>query len=65
MTADVSATIAIGQLMVVDGIARFAMALILSRRSAILTLCPPYVDGYRGNREELYLLLGVGTRRRA
>lgn len=61
MTADVSATIAIGQLLVVDGIARVAMALILLTTLAILTLCPPYVGGYRGNREELYLLLGVGT----
>ena len=56
-----STAIAIGDLLNVDGVARFAMALILLTTLAVLTLCPPYVSGYRGNREELYLLIGVGT----
>ena len=59
--AEDSATVPIGDLLVVDGVARFAMALILLTTLAVLTLCPPYVSGYRGNREELYLLIGVGT----
>ncbi len=56
-----AATIAISNLLIIDGVARFAMALILLTTLAVLTLCPPYVSGYRGNREELYLLIGVGT----
>lgn len=59
--AEDSAAIEIGELLIVDGVARFAMALILLTTLAVLLLCPPYVSGYRGNREELYLLIGVGT----
>ena len=47
--------------MLVDSTAQFAMALILVTTLGVLTLCPAYFNGYRGHREELYLLLGVGT----
>jgi len=59
--ADESASIAVTGLLVVDGIARFAMTLILITTLGVLTLCPAYFSGYRDNREELYLLIGVGT----
>jgi NADH-quinone oxidoreductase subunit N len=59
--ADDSASIAVTGLLVVDGIARFAMTLILITTLGVLTLCPAYFSGYRDNREELYLLIGVGT----
>ncbi len=53
--------VAVTSLMLVDGTAQFAMALILVTTLGVLTLCPAYFTGYRGHREELYLLLGVGT----
>lgn len=53
--------VAVTSLMLVDGTAQFAMALILITTLGVLTLCPAYFTGYRGHREELYLLLGVGT----
>ena len=45
----------------IDSTAQFAMVLILVTTLGVLTLCPAYFSGYRGHREELYLLLGVGT----
>ena len=54
-------SVAVTSLMTVDGTAQFAMALILVTTLGVLTLCPAYFDGYGGHREELYLLLGVGT----
>jgi NADH-quinone oxidoreductase subunit N len=54
-------SVVVTQLMTVDGTAQFAMALILVTTLGVLTLCPRYLDGYGGHREELYLLLGVGT----
>jgi len=53
--------VVVTNLMTVDGTAQFAMALILVTTLGVLTMCPPYFDGYGGHREELYLLLGVGT----
>ena len=54
-------SVAVTALIEVDGLARFAMALILITTLGVLVLCPAYFDGYRDNREELYLLLGVAT----
>ncbi len=56
-----SHAIAVTGLMLIDGTAQFAMVLILVTTLGVLTLCPAYFNGYRGHREELYLLLGVGT----
>ena len=54
-------SIAVTNLITVDGTAQFAMALVLVTTLGVLTLCPAYFSGYSGHREELYLLLGVGT----
>ena len=54
-------SVAVTALIEVDGLARFAMVLILITTLGVLVLCPAYLDGYRDNREELYLLLGVAT----
>ncbi len=53
--------IAVTNLLLIDSTAQFAMVLILVTTLGVLTLCPAYFSGYRGHREELYLLLGVGT----
>ena len=53
--------VAVTSLIIVDGTAQFAMALMLITTLGVLILCPAYFSGYRGHREELYLLLGVGT----
>jgi len=60
MDADAPA-VAVTQLMIVDGPARLGMLLILITTLGVLTLCYPYFQGYQGNREEIYLLIGVGT----
>ncbi len=54
-------SVAVTNLILVDSTAQFAMALILVTTLGVLTLCPAYFNGYRGHREEMYLLLGVGT----
>lgn len=56
-----SQAVAVTNLMLIDGTAQFAMVLMLVTTLGVLTLCPAYFNGYRGHREELYLLLGVGT----
>lgn len=48
-------------LMTVDAAARFGMVLILVTALGVLTLCHAYFEGYRRNREEIYLLIGLGT----
>jgi NADH-quinone oxidoreductase subunit N len=53
--------ISVTPLLLIDTTARFAMALMLLTTLGVLALCPAYFNGYRGHREELYLLLGVGT----
>ncbi len=53
--------IAVTTLMQVDGTAQFAMALALVTALGVLMLCPAYLAGYAGRREELYLLFGVAT----
>jgi NADH-quinone oxidoreductase subunit N len=53
--------VAVTGLLTIDGTAQFAMAMMLITTLGVLTLCPAYFSGYRGHREELYLLLGVGT----
>ena len=53
--------VAVTQLMVIDGPARLGMLLILITTLGVLTLCYPYFQGYQGHREEIYLLIGVGT----
>jgi NADH-quinone oxidoreductase subunit N len=55
------AAIPVTQLMVIDGPARLGMMLILITTLGVLTLCYPYFQGYQGNRDEVYLLIGVGT----
>ena len=54
-------SVAVTNLILVDSTAQFAMALILVTTLGVLTLCPAYLNGYRGHREEMYMLLGVGT----
>ncbi len=56
-----SESIAVTGLLIVDGPAQFAMAMMLITTLGVLTLCPAYFSGYRGHSEELYLLIGVGT----
>ena len=60
-SASGSQAVAVTGLLTIDGTAQFAMALMLITTLGVLTLCPAYFSGYRGHREELYLLLGVGT----
>lgn len=48
-------------LMVVDGFALFYMGLILATTLACTTLAHAYMEGYKGNREEIYLLLLMAT----
>jgi NADH-quinone oxidoreductase subunit N len=56
-----STVVTVTDLLVIDGAARLGMALILVATLGVLTLCRPYFDSFTGNREELYLLIGVGT----
>jgi NADH-quinone oxidoreductase subunit N len=51
------APLAITPLMYVDGFAGFYMALILVATLACVTLAHAYMEGFPGNREELYLLM--------
>ncbi|HEY0974514.1 MAG TPA: NADH-quinone oxidoreductase subunit NuoN [Solimonas sp.] len=44
-------------LLVIDGYAVFYMGLILVTTLATATLSHPYLEGYKGNKEEMYLLL--------
>ncbi|MET0378758.1 MAG: NADH-quinone oxidoreductase subunit NuoN [Spongiibacteraceae bacterium] len=46
-------------LLIVDGYACFYMALILISTLACMTLAHAYMEGFNGNREEIYLLLGL------
>jgi NADH-quinone oxidoreductase subunit N len=48
-------------LFVVDSFALFNMALILVAALACCTLAHAYIDGYKNNREELYLLLLIAV----
>lgn len=48
-------------LMTIDAAARFGMALVLVTTLGVLTLCHAYFEGYKKNREEIYLLIGLGT----
>ncbi len=48
-------------LFVVDNFALFNMALILVAALACCTLAHAYIDGYKNNREELYLLLLIAV----
>src|SRR5690606_10652207 len=50
---------AITTLLVVDGYACFYMALVLVATLACMTLAHAYMEGFNGNREEIYLLLGL------
>ena len=54
-------TVVLTGLMQVDGAARFGMALVLIATLGVLTLCHAYFEGYKKNREEIYLLIGLGT----
>lgn len=53
--------VAVTDLIVIDAKARLGMVLVLVTTLGVFTLCPAYFDGYHGNREEIYLLLGIGT----
>ncbi len=48
-------------LMQVDNAARLGMALVLVTTLGVLTLCHAYFEGFKKNREEIYLLIGLGT----
>lgn len=48
-------------LLQIDHYALFYMGMILAITLACATLMQPYLDGYKGNREELYLLLLLAT----
>ncbi|GAC1628344.1 MAG: NADH-quinone oxidoreductase subunit NuoN [Nevskia sp.] len=48
-------------LLVVDGYACFYMALVLATALATATLCHAYMEGYEGNKEEVYLLLTLSA----
>ncbi|PPE73624.1 NADH-quinone oxidoreductase subunit NuoN [Solimonas fluminis] len=48
-------------LMVVDGLASFYMALVLVATLGVMTLCHAYFEGYRSDREEIYLLILLGA----
>src|SRR4029453_13953633 len=60
LTGDQS-VVAVTDLIVVDAKARLGMVLVLVTTLGVFTLCPAYFDGYRGNREEIYLLLAIAT----
>lgn len=48
-------------LLIVDGFSVFYMALILVMTLVTATLCYAYFEGYKGNREEIYLLLTLSA----
>lgn len=48
-------------LMLVDSAARFGMALVIVTTLGVLTLCHAYFEGFKKNREEIYLLIQLGT----
>lgn len=48
-------------LLIVDGFANLYMGLVLATALGVLTLCHAYFEGYKDNREELYLLLLMAT----
>lgn len=48
-------------LLMVDGFALFYMALILATTLATGTLLHAYMEGYQGNKEEIYLLLTIAA----
>ena len=48
-------------LLIVDGYALFYMALILATTLATGTLLHAYMEGYQGNKEEIYLLLTISA----
>lgn len=54
-------TVVVTGMMQVDGAARFGMALVLIATLGVLTLCHAYFEGYKKNREEIYLLIGLAT----
>ena len=53
--------VAVTGLMQIDSAARFGMALVLVTTLGVLTLCHAYFEGFKKNREEIYLLIGLGT----
>ncbi|HNB20065.1 MAG TPA: NADH-quinone oxidoreductase subunit N, partial [Agitococcus sp.] len=56
-----TAPTAITPLLVVDNFAYFYMALILVAALACSTLTHAFIDSYKNNREEMYLLLLIAT----
>jgi NADH-quinone oxidoreductase subunit N len=56
-----SVAVPVTGLMTIDAAARFGMALVLVTTLGVLTLCHAYFEGYKKNREEIYLLIGLGT----
>ncbi|AXQ28830.1 NADH-quinone oxidoreductase subunit NuoN [Solimonas sp. K1W22B-7] len=48
-------------LMVVDGMASFYMAMVLVATLGVMTLCHAYFEGYKRDREEIYLLILLGA----
>ena len=58
--ADASAT-AFTDLLLVDSAARLGWVLVLGSTLAVLALCHGYFESYPGNRDEIYLLVTIGT----
>lgn len=56
-----SGALAVTPLLVVDQFAAFYMALILVITLATATLMHAYLEGYKGNKEEMYLLLVIAA----
>lgn len=54
-------TVPVTALLLFDSAARLSAALVLAASLGVLTLCHAYFAGYKHNREEIYLLVGLGT----
>ena len=48
-------------LLVIDSAARLGWVLVLASTLGVLTLCNAYFETYAGNRDEVYLLICIGT----
>jgi len=48
-------------LLIVDSLASFYMALVLVATLGVMTLCHAYFEGYKRDREEIYLLILLGA----
>ena len=60
MGAD-AAPVPFTDLLTIDSAARLGWVLVLASTLAVLTLCHAYFESYAGNRDEVYLLVCIGT----